>query len=197
MLRCGVTGLFAGGVPASASTPLTAETFRQSLLQMQQHLMLQQQQFLRDLIDRINPVGGEAPRTEAVEPPAVSREELLIEHPLPLENLDRVSPLTVGTPRNTDTFLNANATKWLATQIPEFGGLDSDNVNIWTKRVDKVALIHGASNVMTLLAASSKLVKNARQWYNLQEGPSNESWTYLKRGLIKMFDKKIPFFKTM
>jgi len=63
--------------------------------------------------------------------------------------------------------------------------------------VDKVALIHGASDAMTLLAASSKLVKNARQWYDLQEGPSNESWTCLKRELIKMFDKKIPFFKTM
>jgi len=63
--------------------------------------------------------------------------------------------------------------------------------------VDKVALIHGASDAMTLLAASSKLVKNARQWYDLQEGPSNESWTCLKRKLVKMFDKKIPFFKTM
>jgi len=58
--------------------------------------------------------------------------------------------------------MNANATKWLATQIPEFGGMETDNVNVWTKRVNKVALIHGASDIVALLAASNKLVKNAR-----------------------------------
>jgi len=65
------------------------------------------------------------------------------------------------------------------------------------RKVDKVARIHGAFDAVTLLAASSKLVKSAKQWYDLQDGPSNESWECLKRELTKMFDKKIPFFKVM
>jgi len=146
--------------PVTAATPLTAETFQQSLLQIQQHLMMQQQQFLRDLVDRVNLRGGGAPRNEVLEPPVVQQDGPAIEQPLAMENLDRASPLTMVSQRITDTGLNASATKWLATQIPEFGGLDTDNVNIWIKRIDKVALIHGASEAMTLLAASSKLIKN-------------------------------------
>lgn len=46
---------------------------------------------------------------------------------------------------------------------------------MWVRRVDKVALIHGASDGVTLLAASSKLVKFARQWYEIQAGAMIES----------------------
>jgi len=77
--------------------------------------------------------------------------------------------------RNSDNLTNVNATKWLATQIPEFGGGELDNVKTWIKRVEKVALIHGASDSVTLLAASSNLMKNAKQWYDMNEGPANES----------------------
>jgi len=60
---------------------------------------------------------------------------------------------------------NANATKWLATQISEFGDTERENVSAWIRRVDKVA--HGAMDVI-LLATSSKL-KNAKQWYKPQD----------------------------
>jgi len=70
-------------------------------------------------------------------------------------------------------------------------------VKTWIKRVEKVALIHGASDSVTLLAASSKLVKSAKQWYDMHEGPSNESWINLKHKLLKMFHRKVPFFKAM
>jgi len=59
--------------------------------------------------------------------------------------------------------VNTNATKWLATQISEFGGTEAENVNVWIKRIDKVALIHETSDNVTLLAPSSKLTKNAKQ----------------------------------
>jgi len=183
--------------PVISSTPLTTETFQQSLLQMQQHLMLQQQQFLRDLIDRINPGGGGTPRDQEIEPPAVPREGPFNEQLMTTENLVRASPSSAASPRISDAFTNASAIKWLATQIPEFGGVNSDNVNVWTKRVDRVALLHGANDAVTLLAASSRLVKNARQWYDLQDGSSTDSWVSLKTEITKMFDKRIPFFKSM
>jgi len=140
-------------------------------------------------------VSAEALQVAVEEPPI--QEEQIVEQPVRLESIQRASPVMVGSLRNSDTHLSANATKWLATQISEFGGQENDNVKLWVRKVDKVARIHGAFDAVTLLAASSKLVKSAKQWYDLQDGPSNESWECLKRELTKMFDKKIPFFKVM
>jgi len=180
--------------PVGTDTSLTAEAFRQTMMQLQQHLILQQQQFLREVIERMNPAGREAPRATEDAPQMIAQvEEPLLEQQMRADIGERVSPVTVGSQRNSDNYMNANATKWLATQIPEFGGVDSDNVNVWTKRVDKVALIHGANDAVTLLAASSKLVKNARHWYDLQDEPSTESWVSLKQEITKMFDKKTFF----
>lgn len=36
-----------------------------------------------------------------------------------------------------------NTVKWLASQIPEFGATEDENVQAWVKKVDKVAQIHG------------------------------------------------------
>jgi len=170
--------------PVGTGTPLMAETFKQTVLQ--QHLILQQQPFLRELIDRINPAGGGTSQIEQDEPQrAAQADKLQIDPPI------RARRSQSNSQRFSDSFANANATKWLATRIPEFGGTESDNINVWIKRVDKVVLIHGASDSVTLLAASSKLTKNAKQWYDLQDGPSNESWMNLKHELTKMFDKKV------
>lgn len=51
----------------------------------------------------------------------------------------------------------AQAVTLLAPQIPEFGGTDDENVQIWTQRVVRVAQVHRASDDVVLLAASSKL----------------------------------------
>ena len=37
-----------------------------------------------------------------------------------------------------------NPAQWLATQIPEYGGTKEENVNVWIRRVDRVADIHAA-----------------------------------------------------
>jgi len=50
---------------------------------------------------------------------------------------------------------------------------------------------------VTLLAASSKLSGSARRWYDIQTGAAVESWTGFRDELIKIFDQKVPFFKTM
>jgi len=87
--------------------------------------------------------------------------------------------------------------KWLATQIPEFGGGDEENVAAWVRRVEKVAEIHGATDGVTLLAASSRLVRAAKRWYDIQAGPAMETWSNLRRELTRIFDRKVPFYRAM
>lgn len=60
-----------------------------------------------------------------------------------------------------------------------------------------MALIHGASDSAILLAVSSRLTKNAKKWYDVQQGDVIESWIALRNALIKIFDRKIPFYKAM
>jgi len=90
-----------------------------------------------------------------------------------------------------------NAVKWLATQIPSFAGTEAENVNAWIRRVEKVAEIHSASDGAVLLAASSKLSGSARRWYDIQERPVIESWANLRCELVRMFDRRVPFYKAM
>lgn len=68
-----------------------------------------------------------------------------------------------------------NSITWIAAQIPEFGGTEYENVCNWIRRVEKIAQVHGASDGATLLAASSKLTKTARQWHESQDGSVLES----------------------
>jgi len=75
-------------------------------------------------------------------------------------NPAQVVRATAGTP-------SGNAVAWLASQIPEFGGAEEDNIQLWTQRVDRVARVHSATDAVTLLAASSKLIKSAKRWYEI------------------------------
>ncbi|KYQ56120.1 hypothetical protein ALC60_04960 [Trachymyrmex zeteki] len=59
---------------------------------------------------------------------------------------------------------SSHAISLLASQIPEFGGQEAENVQLWIQRVEKVASIHKVSPDITLLAASSRLVKLAKRW---------------------------------
>lgn len=67
----------------------------------------------------------------------------------------------------------------------------------WVRRVDKVAQVHGVADGVILLAASSRLTKSARRWYDVQGDSAVESWLGLKTELIKIFDRKMPFYKVM
>lgn len=87
----------------------------------------------------------------------------------------------------------AQAVTLLAPQIPEFTGTEEDNVQIWVQRVTKVAQIHGAPDDVTFLAASSKLTKTARRWFDLSTGQMIESWESFKQAIVKRFDRKILF----
>lgn len=91
----------------------------------------------------------------------------------------------------------ANAVTLLSQQIPEFSGGDEENVKTWIQRVDRVAQIHRVADDVTLLAASSKLTKAAKKWYELQSGTMLESWTELRSALLRMFERKLPFYVQM
>lgn len=112
-----------------------------------------------------------------------------------------ISPATIGGESARHTTLStlppANAVSLLATQIPEFGGADEENVALWIQRVERVARIHRVTDDVTLLAATGKLMKSARRWYDIQTGPALECWNSFKQAIEKMFGKKVPFFTAM
>ncbi|KAK2578394.1 hypothetical protein KPH14_012645 [Odynerus spinipes] len=86
-----------------------------------------------------------------------------------------------------------HAVQLIVSQIPEFAGTDEENVRQWILRVDKVAAIHGASDDVVLLAASSKLARYAKRWYEQQNSSCCESWSALKEGLLNFFDRSVPY----
>ncbi|KYN09358.1 hypothetical protein ALC57_18534 [Trachymyrmex cornetzi] len=115
-----------------------------------------------------------------------------------MENNSEPSPQSEGTQVTVlNTMTPANAVSTLSRQIPEFGGSEEENVLVWVQRAERVARVHGAPDEVTLLAASSKLVKSAKRWYDLQLGSALESWSCFKQELIKMFDRKISFYAAM
>ncbi|XP_026829817.1 uncharacterized protein LOC113563025 [Ooceraea biroi] len=87
----------------------------------------------------------------------------------------------------------AHAVNLLAPQIPEFGGTDTENVRLWVQRIDRVSAIHRAPDHVTLLAASSRLVKQARKWFDLGSGPMLESWMGFREAIIKRFERRVLF----
>jgi len=60
-----------------------------------------------------------------------------------------------------------------------------------------VAAVHGASDGVTLLAASSKFTKSAKTWYEVQTGAAVESWIGLRTEMLKIFERKVPFYKSI
>lgn len=64
---------------------------------------------------------------------------------------------------NLSTVASSNAVSILASQIPEFSGSERENIDLWIRRVDQVASIHNAADNIILLAASSKLTRDARR----------------------------------
>lgn len=65
------------------------------------------------------------------------------------------------------TTLSTNATKFLSLQIPNFGGTDQENVELWIEKIESIAEVHGLPPVAMLSAATFKLNKVARKWFAL------------------------------
>jgi len=166
--------------PLTASTfQRTMERFSETLLRQQMDLQAQQQRFMEQLTNQLISHRMEERQLESA------------------DNFQRDTPSS--TPRASNGSRNQPNVKvsWLATQIPEFGGGADESANQWVRRVDKVAQVHGAADGAVLLAASSKLVKSAKKWYDIQTGTVVESWLDLKTELVKLFERKLPFYRVM
>jgi len=86
----------------------------------------------------------------------------------------------------------AQAVQLLMSQISEYSGAEEDDVDMWLRKIEKVARIHEVSSDVVLLAASSKLTKAARKWYELTIGPASESWQDFKTELSLRFKRTVP-----
>ncbi|KYQ59431.1 hypothetical protein ALC60_01547 [Trachymyrmex zeteki] len=87
----------------------------------------------------------------------------------------------------------AQAVNLLASQLPSFSGSEDENIDIWIEKVERVSRIHDVSDQVTLLAASSKLNKSAKDWLDLNSGTVNDSWFNLKQAISQRFKRDIPF----
>jgi len=171
------------------------EQFSESLLRQQLEMQAQQQRFMQQL--RSHLIGQ---REEHPEPLVLNMEPLIDVDERQIESAANLEGDTPGSrSRASDGNRSYSGVKvsWLATQIPEFGGGADESANQWVRRVNKVAQVHGAADGVVLLAASSKLIKSAKKWYDIQTGTVIESRFNLKNELVKLFERKLPFYRAM
>ncbi|KYN26720.1 hypothetical protein ALC57_03909 [Trachymyrmex cornetzi] len=92
---------------------------------------------------------------------------------------------------------NAQAVTLLASYIPVFHGSENEDIELWIQKVDNISRIHEVNDKITLLAASQKLRKHARDWYDMEAGLVNESWSSFKNSILSRFRVVIPFHVLM
>ncbi|KMQ89733.1 hypothetical protein RF55_10607 [Lasius niger] len=95
--------------------------------------------------------------------------------------------------RAPDTFQASagQSVKFLSSLIPAFGATDEEDVELWLEKIESVADIHSLPHVVMLSAATAKLTKTARRWFDLSPGEVNRSWICFKTSLLDRFRKKI------
>jgi len=183
---------------SSASGPIeppAAEMLRDAIVMMRE-MQQQQQQFMLQMMNKLTEQDKIAPvnqRSEGVRVDNNGASARAVSERTGSPH--RLSPVIEHSVRSAENIQGGSATKWLATQIPKFGGSDQENVTAWVNRVDRVTLIHGASDGVVLLAASSKLTSFAKQWYDIQDGVVIESWRALKSELLKVLKDVSPFIR--
>ncbi|KYM96589.1 hypothetical protein ALC62_12748 [Cyphomyrmex costatus] len=91
----------------------------------------------------------------------------------------------------------AQAVSLLASQLPAFQGTQDEDVDIWLSRVKKIALIHGVSDNVKLLAATQKLQKSARDWLDLDVEIVNESWNKFEDAISRRFKRRTSYQDTL
>lgn len=65
------------------------------------------------------------------------------------------------------------------------------NVELWLQKIERIAQIHGVSEEVTFLAATGKLTKSARRWYDMSTGSTFESWMGFKTAITKRFKRRV------
>jgi len=81
--------------------------------------------------------------------------------------------------------------KFLSMTIATFGGTEEENVSLWLEKIEAVATNHNLSAMVKLSAATSKLTKIARRWYDLSSGDINSSWDSFKSAITRRFKRRM------
>ncbi|XP_018316620.1 uncharacterized protein [Mycetomoellerius zeteki] len=120
---------------------------------------------------------------------SVVRETVVEERPVPEARSPESRASSGGT--TVASMPYSHSINLLASQIPEYGGQENENVELWIRRIEQVARMHRVPDDVILLAASSRLVKLAKRWYDLGFGPMIESWNGFKKAVTRRFQRKI------
>lgn len=144
---------------------------------MQQHV-LQQQALMQQMLTAMSGNRGNAQST------ARAPENQTAE-----QGRSTAQPLISASP--------AQAIKLLASQIPDFGGSEEEDVEIWLEKIGKVSVIHRVSEDITLLATKEKLVKGARKWFDLCTETVNQSWPCFRDAIRSRFKRRLLFHVVM
>lgn len=166
----------AGSFGSTSTSGVQSGSSREALPQicaMFAEQMKQQQAFMQQLIAAVT-----AGQSRSQPAPSLPTPPTVVQATLPPRNtiLSAVSP--------------GQAIKLLASQVPEFSGAEDDDVNRWIQKVEQVSRIHGASDDITLLAATGKLTKIARRWFDSKTGVVNQTWPIFKQAVISRFQRE-------
>jgi len=99
------------------------------------------------------------------------------------------------TPSVITSVSTTQAVTYLSSQLYPFSGTEDEDVDIWIKRVDQAAAVHGVSDSVKLLCATGKLQGHARDWFDFS--PFTGEWLVFKNAITKHFKKRIPFYIVM
>ncbi|XP_011858461.1 PREDICTED: uncharacterized protein K02A2.6-like [Vollenhovia emeryi] len=160
---------------------------QQEMLKLQQAQAIQQQEMLNKIMAAVN-----RNSTENQGPAGQPISSLV-------QNADGFNPLPASTslqaPQSTEnpSVASMNASRFLVSQIPQFGGTEDEDVELWIEKIERTALIHGLPSGAMLSAASIKLTKAARRWFDSTTGPINDSWSVFKSAIIRRFEREIVY----
>lgn len=75
---------------------------------------------------------------------------------------------------------SSQSVKFLTSSISFFGGTEEEDVSLWLDKIETIATNFNLSPMVRLSAATAKLNKIARRWFDLSSGDIYKSWTSFK-----------------
>lgn len=87
----------------------------------------------------------------------------------------------------------AQAITLLASQLSTFGGLEEEDIELWLNKVERLSIVHGVAESIRLFAATNKLTKHARDWFEMCDESVIGSWSTFKIAIIKRFRRHASF----
>lgn len=165
----------------------TASEIPQSFVALLNEHMHQQRMVIQQLMESVGM--GYNPSQASI--PTLPTRPVLPRSPFTQDFRDNVSPRSTGTVLSSVS--SPQAVKLLASQLPDFDGSEESDVDLWIQRIEHISRIHAVTNDVVLLAATSKLTKTARRWFEVAPVSTYESWINLKDNLTRRFRRTKSF----